>query len=115
MDKILQYRTDYNNRLSHDISDVSPHRSSLQLVTFLTKSTTLRINLNIDASPVPPASNTHPSHPGTSHRHPCLDLIIKIWNVPPYDRTLLMQDVYPIYNLVTSQLYQMSLTCLICE
>jgi hypothetical protein len=22
------------------------------------------------------------------HRHPCLDLLIKIWNVPPYDRTL---------------------------
>ena len=40
----------------------------------------------------------------------------RAWNAPACDRTLLMQGAqYPTCNLVMPQLYQMSLTCLICE
>jgi hypothetical protein len=43
-------------------------------------------------------------------------VLSRVWNGPAYDVTLLMQGAqYPTCNLVMTQLYQMSLACLICE
>jgi hypothetical protein len=81
-DKIRKYRSDYNNRPPSEVSFMpaipstsgrlhsefvrllflQPHRETETLV----KAVALRINLNLDGTPIASKSHTHPSHSQTS-------------------------------------------------
>ena len=130
-DKVLQYRPDFNNRPSHDISflpDITStsgrlhgefvcllflqsHSSSLRSTNhILSKAAALRINLNIDGEPISFRSHTHPSHTQESRLSP-----IKLVSIVRCSRSLMyVRHLDPVTSSLSNVLFERIGICRVC-